>query len=212
MSDVADQVRDQRRRWAAPGSSHDGVVRVLGWTLPVLVGVLTAFLAMAPFTNAGDISFVLAKDKVDMAHERMRVTAATYRGEDSKGRPFRLTAGSAVQATSRIPVLKLDNLAAEIQQSEGPARLIADTARYDIKDETVKVDGPVRFSAADGYRLDTRDVTVDLRSRQLTGTGAVSGSMRLGNFSAGGMRADLESRVVVLDGRARLRIVQGGLR
>lgn len=212
MSEIADQVRDRRRRWAAPGSSHDVVVRLLGWLLPVLVGVLVAFLAMAPLTNRGDISFVLAKDRVDVAGERLRATAATYRGEDSRGRPFRLTAGSAVQATSREPVLRLTDLAAEIVQPEGPARLVADRARYDMDDERVTVDGPVRFMSADGYRLETSDVQVDLRSRSLMSDRPVTGSMALGNFSAGGIRADLDRRVVVLDGRVRLRMVQGALR
>lgn len=212
MSEIADQVRDRRRRWAAPGSSHDVVVRLLGWLLPVLVGVLVAFLAMAPLTNRGDISFVLAKDRVDVAGERLRATAATYRGEDSRGRPFRLTAGSAVQATSREPVLRLTDLAAEIVQPEGPARLVADRARYDMDNERVTVDGPVRFMSADGYRLETSDVQVDLRSRSLMSDRPVTGSMALGNFSAGGIRADLDRRVVVLDGRVRLRMVQGALR
>lgn len=212
MSEIADQVRDRRRRWAAPGSSHDVVVRLLGWLLPVLVGVLVAFLAMAPLTNRGDISFVLAKDRVDVAGERLRATAATYRGEDSRGRPFRLTAGSAVQATSREPVLRLTDLAAEIVQPEGPARLVADRARYDMDDERVTVDGPVRFMSADGYRLETSDVQVDLRSRSLMSDRPVTGSMALGNFSAGGIKADLDRRVVVLDGRVRLRMVQGALR
>ena len=37
-------------------------------------------------------------------------------------------------------------------------------------------------------------------------TGAVTGTVRQGTFSANSMRADLESRTVRLDGNARLRI------
>ena len=33
--------------------------------------------------------------------------------------------------------------------------------------EQVQVDGPIRFTAADGYRLDTSDATVDLKTRKL---------------------------------------------
>ena len=50
---------------------------------------------------------------------------------------------------------------------------------------------------------------MDLKSRQVTGSGLVNGTMPLGTFSAKTMRADLPNRTVVLDGRARLRIVQG---
>lgn len=212
MSEIADQVRGQRQRWAAPGGSHDRLVAFLGWLLPSAIGVLAAFLAIAPLTTGGEISFVLAKDKVEVAKERMRVTQATYRGEDSKGQPFALIAGSAVQRTSREPVVNLSQLSAAIRLPDGPATIRADKGRYDMNRETVAVDGPILFTAADGYRLETTNVAVDLKSRQVTSTGAVQGQMKLGSFTAGTMRADLPNRTVVLDGRAKLRIVQGAVK
>lgn len=212
MSEIADRTRDQRRRWAAPNGSHDRLVGFLGWVLPGAIGVLAAFLAIAPLAVRNEISFMLAKDRVDVAGERMRVTAASYRGEDSSGQPFVLRAGSAVQATSQEPVVRLNALDAQIELKDGPAKIHADRGRYDMNAETVAIDGPILFTAADGYRLETSDAALDLKSRQITSTGAVEGTMPLGNFSAGTMRADLAERVVILDGRARLRIVQRGLK
>jgi lipopolysaccharide export system protein LptC len=212
MSEIADRVRGQRQIWAAPGGQHDKLIRFLGWLLPSAIGVLAAFLAIAPLAVRGDISFVLAKDKVEIARERMRVTQATYRGEDSKGQPFSLTAGSAVQKSSRDPVVNLFDLAAQIRLTDGPATLKADRGRYDMRRETVAVDGPIDFTAADGYRLETSNVAVDLKSRKMTSTGPVQGQMRLGTFTADTMRADLPNRTVNLDGRVRLRIVQGSVR
>jgi lipopolysaccharide export system protein LptC len=74
------------------------------------------------------------------------------------------------------------------------------------------VSGPVRVLGPDGYRLETRDVIVDLKARQLSSSGPVAGRMRLGQFQAGRLRADLGERKVVLDGGARLKIVQGAVR
>ena len=70
----------------------------------------------------------------------------------------------------------------------------------------------MRVSGADGYRLTTRDVIVDLKQRKLASSGPVAGAMRLGQFQAGQLKADLGSRTVVLDGGARLKIVQGAVR
>jgi lipopolysaccharide export system protein LptC len=212
MSEIAEQVRGTRQRWAAPGGQHDRLIQFLGWLFPSAIGVLAAFLAIAPLTMRSEISFVLAKDKVEVAKERMRVTRATYRGEDSKGQPFSLVAGSAVQKSSREPVVNLSQLSAAIRLPDGPAVIRADRGRYDMDAETVAVDGPILFTAADGYRLETRDVSVDLKSRQVTGTGQVAGRMPLGSFTASTMRADLPNRTVTLDGRAKLRIVQGGVK
>jgi lipopolysaccharide export system protein LptC len=82
----------------------------------------------------------------------------------------------------------------------------APTARYDMSTEQVRVDGPIAVRAPNNYSLDTTDATIDLKTRQLTSTGAVTGTVRQGRFAGDHMQADLESRTVSLDGNARLRI------
>lgn len=208
MSELADRARSQRQLWAASGSSHDRVIALLRVVLPAAIGVLVVLLALAPLTVGRDISFVLSKDRVEVARERMRVSAATYRGQDSKGQPFQLTAGSAVQVSSRDPVVRLQTLAAQIQLPEGPARIDAGHGRYDMDSEKVAVDGPVRFRSADGYNIETRDVGIDLKTRQVASQGPVDGRMNIGRFSGDRFTADLNKRVVVLEGRARLHIDQ----
>jgi lipopolysaccharide export system protein LptC len=212
MSELADQARSERRHWAVPGSSHDRLLDVARKLLPVGIILLVGLLAFAPLTAGRDISFVLSKDRVTVAKERMRVTSAQYRGEDGKGQPFVITAGSAVQRSSSDPIVKLTALAARIQLEDGPAAIAARKGRYDMEKERVAIDGPVVFKTADGYRLATRDVGIDLQTRSLASAGAIEGSMPLGTFRAERLRADLNRRIVMLDGRARLHIVQGGFR
>jgi lipopolysaccharide export system protein LptC len=210
MSDLASTSRGRRRVWAAPGGRHDRMVSVAGWLLPVLVGVLAAFLVMAPLTTGGDVSFVLDKNKVDVAKERLKIQAAEYRGQDGRGRAFTLDAGSAVQRSSAEPVVELNKLAAGIQLEDGPASIVAAAGRYDMDREQVTVPGAVRFRAANGYALDTSSATVDLKTRRLRSEGDVTGTVPQGTFRADRLRADLESRTVTLDGNARLRIKPRG--
>jgi lipopolysaccharide export system protein LptC len=206
MSEIAVQERSRRKRWAQPGSHHDHVVRSLLTILPAGIGVLGAFLVMAPLFMGGDVSFVLDKNKVDVASERLKIQAARYRGADAKGQAFVLQAGSAVQKSSAEPVVQLNDLTAGIRLSDGPAQVRAERGRYDMDTEQVAVDGPIAVRTSDGYQLDTRDSTIDLKSRQLTGTGEVSGRTPLGNFSGNKMTADLDKRIVRIEGNARLRI------
>ena len=210
MSQAARIERSARQTWAAPGSSHDRLIATLQVALPTGIGVLAAFLVMAPLFMGGDTSFVLDKNKVAVARERMKIEAAQYRGQDAVGRAFTLDAGSAIQRSSAEPVVELNRLLAGIQLKDGPAELKADSGRYDMRSDQGKVDGPINFTAADGYRLDTRDATVDLKTRKMQSGGAVTGSTPMGNFSANRLSADLEGRTVRLEGNARLRIVPGG--
>lgn len=212
MSDVARQMRSGRAAWAAPGSSHDRLVKALGVALPIAIGVLAAFLVMAPLTAGSDVSFVLDKNKVEVAKERLKIQSATYRGQDAKGQKFALNAGSAIQRSSAEPIVQLNKLAADIQLADGPAQIQANTGRYDMDSEQVKVDGPVAVRAPDNYRLDTSNATIDLKQRRMQSAGAVTGTVPQGTFSANDMSANLEDRTVTLNGNARLRIVPGRTR
>ncbi|WP_419827393.1 LPS export ABC transporter periplasmic protein LptC [Sphingomonas sp.] len=208
MSDAARADRRARRAWAAPGSSHDRVVTIARVGLPAAGLVLAVLLAVTPITSGREISFVLSKNRVDRAPERMKVTRALYRGEDNSGQPFALSAASAVQAHSADPVVKLHTLNARMGLSGGPAMLTAPGGDYDMANEKVALAGPVAFRSADGYRIDTRDVDLDMKTRTLASRSAVDGTMSLGRFRADRLAADLDKRTVVLTGKARLHIVQ----
>jgi lipopolysaccharide export system protein LptC len=212
MSEAAVKDRVRKQGWAAPGGLHDFLVRILKVLLPTGIGVLLAYLALAPLQKGRDISFILDKNKVDVAKERMRVQSARYRGQDNEGRPFTIDASSAVQATSQDRIVEILGMSAEIGLESGPATLRAERGRYDIEAQKMDVIGPILITAADGYSLQTRNVAVDLNTRALESRGRVEGKMPLGRFSADKLEASLPQKKVVLSGRARLHIKQGAIR
>jgi lipopolysaccharide export system protein LptC len=212
MPDGASRAREVKQRWAVPGSAHDRLVRWAKIGLPSAVGILIAVLMLAPLDKKGDVSFILDKKKVENAPERMRVEAARYTGTDNKGQMFVMTANRAIQRSSDVPLVDINGMFARLSLERGPLLIAANQGRYNIDTQRVAIDGPVRVAGPDGYRLATRDVTVDLKARHLASGGPVSGQMRLGNFQAAQLKADLGERTVVLDGGARLKIVQGAVR
>jgi len=123
MSIQADQIRNRRRQFAAPGGSLDRMIRFLAVALPAAVGVIAATMLVTPLSPRGEVSFLLDRNKVAIAQDRLRVDNAMYRGQDSKGRPFSLSAGSAVQASATEPVVRMSNLTARLQMTPGRLRL-----------------------------------------------------------------------------------------
>jgi lipopolysaccharide export system protein LptC len=212
MSEAAAREREVRQHWAQPGSQHDRVIRFAKIGLPVAVGLLVAFLALAPLDRNSEVSFILDKNKVENAPERMRVDVARYTGEDDKGRPFLIVAQSAIQRSSEQPIVDIRGMMARLGLAVGPVTMIANLAHYNIDQQMVHVVGPIRVRGPEGDRLQTSNVTVDLKQRQVTGSGGVQGQMKLGRFTAGRLQADLGNRTVVLDHGARLKIVQGAVR
>jgi lipopolysaccharide export system protein LptC len=212
MSEQADRERTLRQRVAAPGGSHDRLVRVLRVLLPSVIGVLLAMLVVSPFSNTREMSFVLAKDEVNMARERMRLTEALYRGEDSKGRPFSLHAGSAVQKSSAEPVIRMNDLSGRIQMASGPASLVAGQGYYNMDSEKVRMEGPMSYKGGDGFSLTANNVEFAMKTRQVESFGPVNGATKVGTFRAGKLRADIDARIVRLEGGAHLRIDQNAIR
>ena len=212
MSQQADLIRDKRQHWAAPGGSHDRKVKFLAVVLPGLVGMVAAAMVVGPLFTRGEISFLLDRNKVAMTQERIRVADAMYRGEDKQGRPFTVTAGSAVQVSVKEPVVRMERLSARIRLSDGPAELTAQRGAYNYETEQVTAEGPVSFTASDGYKMTTQNVAIDLKTRRATGTGGVSGAIPSGTFSAERVSADLDQRALYLDGNVRLLIQQHSFR
>jgi len=208
MTQQADQIRDRRRLFALPGGSHDRLVRFLARFLPAGIGAIVAVMVIAPIFPRGEVSFLLDRNKVAVTEERLRIDRAQYRGEDAQGRPFAVAAGSALQRSAKVQVVEMNDLSAQILLKDGPAELKAPNGNYDISDNSIKVSGPVDFRAADGYRMTTHNVTIDLKGQQVTGAGGVAGAVPSGTFTADRIEADLEQRTVALQGRARL-VMQG---
>lgn len=212
MSLEATIVRHKRREQAAPGGSHDRLIHFLLVVLPVCIGVLIALMLLAPLASQGEVSFLLDRNRVALTENRMVVDNAMYRGADNRGRPFSVQAGSALQRTKERALVEMDDLTARILLNEGPAVLTAQKGSYDLDSESVRFPDAVNFTAADGYRMIARDITVNLSDRTLVGDGRVNGRVPSGTFSADRLEGDLQERTVSLIGNARLRMEPGAIK
>lgn len=199
-------------RWARPGGAHDRLVKWSKILLPGSVGLLVLMLAIAPLHKKGDVSFILDKNKVQSAPERMRVEGAHYSGTDEKGQKFVMTADHAIQPSSDAPIVNIQGMFARIDQKQGPMMVAANQGRYNIDTQQMTVDGPVNVRGADGFKLNTSNVLVDMKKQQLATQAPAEGATNLGQFRADRLHADLTNHTVVLEGGARLKIVQGAVR
>jgi lipopolysaccharide export system protein LptC len=212
MPDQAQRERAAKRGWAAPGGFHDLFVRFLKIALPMGVGAFVAYLLLTPLSHNKEVSFLLDKKKVATATERLRTQTARYQGVDDNGRPFTIDAKQAIQKTSQVPVVDITGVHAQMQLDQGPAVATADSGRYHMDKQTLDVDGPIHVVGANGYKLETRDVTLDLNTHSVVGHQGVEGQMTLGRFTATDMAANLPNQHVTLTGRVHLHIDQGALR
>jgi lipopolysaccharide export system protein LptC len=200
---------EARRRRALPGGFRDRWMGLLKLALPAAAAVLTFALVLIPLMQSRELSFLLSKESVAKAGERMRLEAAMYRGETAEGDPFEVSAADAVQRTSARPVVDLVGLKARLTDTEGPVLVTAPSGMFDMTADLLTVSGPVMLRSQRGWSLDSRTVLVSLRDRTVRTDERVSGRVAVGAFEAGSAYGDVGGRRVVLEGGARLRIRPG---
>ena len=218
-----------------PGSLHDYIIRFLRIIFPMIIVAMIIFLIISPLLNKDEFSFVLNKDQVDISTERLRVTDALYRGEDSEGRPFSIKAGSAVQKSSDTPVLDMEDFIGRIILNSGPAILSGQRGSYNLENEVMRVNGPLNYESQAGNEFTASNVEINMRDQsfksfdrasgktkfgtfnanRLNGTlggrnisliGNVSGTTKFGTYSADRMTGNLTDRTIILEGNAKLRL------
>ena len=124
-----------------------------------------------------------------------------------------IDANRALQRSSDVPIVDISGMFARLGLAQGPVMIAANQGRYDLDTQKVAIDGPVRVAGPDGYRLETRDVHGRPEAAPAgQRTGRSPGRCGSASSRRASCSADLGERTVVLDGGARLKIVQGAVR
>lgn len=196
-----------RQRAVLPGGALDRWMVPLKRLLPFIAAATLIGVLVLTLSARQEFSFIVSKDKVARSSERLRVTRAVYRGADSKGRPFSVSAGEAVQRSSATPIVEMRDLLANMTLSGGRARVRATSGLYDIEHDRLTLNGPVD-AVQGGYSLNTGRVVLDVPAEHVVSDGPVTGRSRLGQFTAAHLDADVVGERLVLSGGARLHIAR----
>lgn len=176
MSQLADIERSKRQAFAAPGGSFDRLIGILRVALPAGVGALAAVLVISPVTDRNEFSFLLDRNTVDLAPERLKITDALYRGQDKDGQPFTVRGESAIQRSSKVPEVELTGLLASFSVNGQRSEVSAQNGRLNLNTNIISIDGPMQFISDSGYSLSANDVAIDVKEKTLRSTGGVNGS------------------------------------
>ena len=138
---------------------------------------------------------------------------ARYVGTDNKGQQFVITAKRAIQRSSDVPIVDIQGMFAQLALAQGPLMIAANQGRYNLDTQKVAIDGP--GAGRRPRRLSARDPRRHGRSQaapagqRRPGRGPDAARPVPGRAASAPTSA---SRTVVLDGGARLKIVQGAVR
>lgn len=188
-----------------PGSPLDRRIALLKRALPVSAAALFVIVLAMTFSQTNELSFMVSRDKVQPANERIRAEDSVYRGVDQSGRPFSVRAGSAIQRSAAVAEVELTGISATMALPNGPAVIAAPSGRLELGSSLLTVAGPVNAKQA-GFTIGSGAVTIDLTRGTAASNLPVAGRIPIGAFRAGGLTADIGAESVTLTGGVALRI------
>jgi lipopolysaccharide export system protein LptC len=171
----------------APGL-YSRVVAVLKVGLPlVALGMLAAlFLIQTEDRLAPGLRFT--EGDLAALGEGLRISNPTFTGTTRDGAPFRFTAEFVVPDAAPPTRAAIIGLQGELELPDGPTiRLDAAGGDLDLERQVLVLEGDVRVTTSDGYRLASERMTLDLAAGTLEAGDAVVTEGPLGRIDSGSL-------------------------
>ncbi len=141
--------------------------------------------------------------KITMAHPKLA-------GYHNDGRPYEITASSAVQDIKVPNLFELHDMDAHLTMlDKTTTHVTAASGNYDSKRETLALTSQVRISSDSGLDMRTEDAHVEFKSETLATDKPVSVAMRGNTIEADAMRMTGGGKQVTFEGHVRTVLLPG---
>jgi lipopolysaccharide export system protein LptC len=195
-----------RPRLIAISERHSRFVGTMKVLLPAAAAALIVVVLAWPGVFDGEptfeLSFVAFSSGEDEALAMLR---PRYLGTDAEGRPFTITADTAIQDPADQRRVTLDALQADITLKDGSwITLIAQGGVFHQARKTLALQGPVSFHSDLGYELHTGDLSIDLDAGRVVSESPVRGQGRLGALRADAMVIEEQGARLIFRGNVEV--------
>ncbi len=203
---LADHFADSADRRRHGSASHTRLVNLLKLFLVALAaGLILTVIAWSTGDNDGEGIPFTFKSISGVGSDQQTMVDPKYVGSDKNGRPFVVTADTAMQHKDNQRIVSLANLRADI--SVDVDHQVKATARQGLFNQdqlTLELFGPVAIRSSKGYQLYTAGAFVNLSEGTAYSTEPVEGEGPLGTITANRMRVGEKGASIFFSGRVHL--------
>ncbi|POF34294.1 LPS export ABC transporter periplasmic protein LptC [Roseibium marinum] len=173
---------------------HSLLVRILRWLFP-LVGFLI-FAGMAGLVILFNILSGFGTTNMMLTSEGLVMDQPELSGHDGE-RSYRVTARRAIQRLSDPRIIDLETIRADIVLSpDQSAEIVALKGTYNNASETLRLYEGIQLNWSEGYKVDLKDVQIDLSTGALTTSEPVSIRSDQGHVVGGRLSYDKNKGLV----------------
>lgn len=183
---------------------HSLLVRILRWVFP-LVGFLI-FAGMAGMVVLFNILSGFGASNVMLTSEGLVMDQPELSGHDGE-RSYKVTARRAIQRLTDPRIIDLETIRADIVLSaDQSAEVVALKGTYNNASETLRLYEGIQLDWSEGYKVDLKDVEIDLSNGALTTSEPVSIRSDQGHVVAGRLSYDENKGLVRFSDGIRMTI------
>jgi len=186
------------------------LIRRLRLALPLLGLILVGVFFYNTRSHTPDDAFLDDFKDVTATADELRMANPRFAGVDDKGRPFEITAASAMQMDQERNFVELDQPRAVQGDGDAVSVVTAKKGLYQSEANILELTDEVTFShdiGADTYVLRAPTATVSIKDEIVTSDAGVEGAGNDGSaLTAERMKAYNAEGRVVFEGNVRMRI------
>ena len=207
---VLESLPSHARTTGDQAAARSRMVKRLRIALPILALVLVAAFFFNTTSNDVEQAFLEDFKDVSATAEELRMANPRFAGTDNDGKPFEITASSAIQNTKIKDVVTLDKPRAVQGQNDESTVVTADKGVYRSDTNILELEDDVTLEhsvGADTFVFNSPSATVAIKDELVTTDAGVGGKGSDGStLTAERMKAYNSEGRVVLEGNVRMRI------
>jgi lipopolysaccharide export system protein LptC len=160
-------------------------VKVMKGALPITALALgVAVLGYVLQPREGN-KVALTFEQLDRVENDLAMLKPQLTGTDDDGRPFKVTAATAVQEGLGSDTIRLEDVIADIGLKDGRTlHITAAKGVADTKNHRLEVSGGIHLTSNDGYDARTASASADLKAGTIQGDTPIEASGKFGSVTA----------------------------
>lgn len=173
-------------------------VRFMKFILPAMAFCILMAVFVWPQLSKRQNLLSIGMTAIESENAALVMNNPRYRGADSSGQPYVVTADRAIQDPQDDKQVTMDRVQADFNMNDGQWwSLTADTGVYNGSLEILDLFGNIAIFGNQGYEMHGHAVEVNLKTKVISSDEKVWGQTATGTINANGMRVYEGGRVVV---------------
>lgn len=190
-----------------------GFVRFMKFILPLIaLGTVVAVIAW-PQMAKRRMAIPLTFSDVETANSALVMNNPRYRGTDTSGQPYVVTADRAIQDPKDDKQVTLDRVQADVHMTTGEWwSLTSDTGLYNGTAQMLDLYGNINVYGDRGNEMHGHSAEINLQTKVISSDDKVWGHAGFGSIQANGLRVYDRGRVIVFINGVKTKIFPQGKR